>query len=96
MHIALAEILAQNKGRTVRNLPKGLSKAKGEPQARATRGSGNLERKTMSRRTETAYNAWSPGKPAQYVKTRDIIVLNGFKQAVEEWVSKLGENEKDG
>lgn len=30
-----------------------------------------LERKTMSRRTETAYKAWSPGKPAQHVEAQD-------------------------
>ncbi len=25
----------------------------------------------MSRRTETAYKAWSPGKPAQHVEAQD-------------------------
>jgi len=60
----LTQVLAENKGGTVRDRPKGLSKAKCEPQARATKGSGNLECKTMSRRTETAYKAWSPGKSA--------------------------------
>jgi len=48
-----------------------LSKAKGEPQARATIGSGYMERKTMSRRTETAYKGWSQGKPAQHVEAQD-------------------------
>ena len=51
--------------------------AEGEPQARATFGSGHMECKTMSRRTETAYKAWSPGKPAglpfrvQHVEAQD-------------------------
>ena len=71
MHTALAEVLAENKGGTARNRLKGLSKAKGEPQARVTKGNGNLERKTMSRRTETAYKAWFPGKPAQHVEAQD-------------------------
>jgi hypothetical protein len=45
MDIALAEVLAENKGGTVRNRLKGLSKAKGEPQARVTKGKGNLSAK---------------------------------------------------
>ena len=64
MHVALTEVLAENKGGTARDRLKGLNKAKGEPQARATKGSGHMECKTMSQRTETAYKAWSPGKPA--------------------------------
>ena len=44
----------------------GWSKAKGEPKARATARSGNLERKAMSRRTEMAYKAQFPGKLAQH------------------------------
>ena len=51
--------------------PKGLSKAKGEPQARVTKGNGYMECKTMSRRTETAYKAWSLGKSAQHDKALD-------------------------
>ena len=55
----------------MRNRPKGLSKAKGEPQARVTAGNGNLECKTMSRRTEIAYKAWSSSKSAQHDKALD-------------------------
>ena len=49
---------------------KGWSKAEGEPQARATERSGNLECKAMSRRTETAYKAKFLGKLAQHNKAQ--------------------------
>ena len=64
---------------------KGWSKAEGEPQARATERSGNLECKAMSRpvcvqrtgrRTEIAYKAESLGKLAQHneaLGSRDTV-----------------------
>jgi hypothetical protein len=55
----------------VRKGLKGWSEVQGEPQARATKGSGNPERKAMSRRTETAYKAQSPGKSAPHDKALD-------------------------
>jgi hypothetical protein len=64
----MTEILAEGKGGAARTRPKDLSQAKGEPQARATQRSDNPERKAMSRRTETAYKAQSPGKLAQHNK----------------------------
>ncbi|MBC8431122.1 MAG: hypothetical protein H8D96_04310 [Desulfobacterales bacterium] len=36
-----------------------------------TKGSGNPERKAMSRRTETAYKAQSPGKSAPHDEAPD-------------------------
>ena len=69
----------------MRDRPKGLSNAKGEPQARVTAGNGNFECKTMSRRTEIAYRAWFSGKSAQHDKTKGFVkqgILQGvsFKQ----------------
>ncbi len=61
----LTKVLAEGKGVSVRKGLKGWSEAQGEPQARTTKGSGNPERKAMSRRTETAYKAQSPGELAQ-------------------------------
>jgi hypothetical protein len=66
----LTKVLAEGKGVSVRNGLKGWSEAKGEPQARVTKGSGNPERKAMSRRTETAYKARSPGKFTQHKKAQ--------------------------
>jgi len=60
--LSLTQVLAENKGGTVRDSSKGLSEAKVEPKARATTGSGNMEPKTMGRQTETEYKAQSPGK----------------------------------
>ena len=31
----------------------------------------------MSRRTETAYKAWSPGKAAQHVEAQDTCLVTG-------------------
>ena len=44
----LTKVLAEGKGGIVRDRLKGWSKAEGEPQARATGRSGNLECKAMS------------------------------------------------
>ena len=44
----------------------GWNEVEGERDTRATERSGNLECKFMSRRTETAYKAQSPGKSAQH------------------------------
>jgi hypothetical protein len=55
----------------VRKGLKGWSEAQGEPQARTTKGSGNPECKAMSRRTETAYKAQSPGESAQHNEVPD-------------------------
>jgi hypothetical protein len=62
----MAKTLADGKGVAARHHLKDLSQAKGEPQARAIAGSGNPECKALSRRTETAYKAPSPGKLAQH------------------------------
>jgi len=67
----LTKVLADGKGVSVRKGLKGWSEAQGEPQARATKGSGNPECKAMSRRTETAYKAQSPGKSAPHDKALD-------------------------
>jgi len=44
----LTKVLAEGKGVSVRKGLKGWSEAQGEPQARATKGSGNPECKAMS------------------------------------------------
>ena len=67
----LTKVLADGKGVSVRKGLKGWSEAQGEPQARATKGSGNPKCKAMSRRTETAYKAQSPGKSAPHDKALD-------------------------
>jgi len=67
----LTKVLADGKGVSVRKGLKGWSEAQGEPQARATKGSGNPECKAMSRRTETAYKAQSPGELAQHNEAPD-------------------------
>ncbi|MBW2075788.1 MAG: hypothetical protein JRI58_13775 [Deltaproteobacteria bacterium] len=50
----MTQILAEGKGGTARDRLEGLSEAKGEPEARATKRSGNPERKAMSRRKRGA------------------------------------------
>jgi len=67
----LTKVLADGKGVSVRKGLKGWSEAEGEPQARGTKGSGNPECKVMSRRTETAYKAQSPGELAQHNEAQD-------------------------
>jgi len=67
----LTKVLTEGKGVSVRKGLKDWSEAQGEPQARATKGSGNPKRKAMSRRTETAYKAQSPGESAQHDETLD-------------------------
>jgi len=44
----LTKVLAEGKGVSVRKGLKDWSEARGEPQARTTKGSGNPERKAMS------------------------------------------------
>ncbi len=93
--LSLTQVLADNKGGTARDRPKGLSIAKGESQARVTAGNGPLERKTMSRRTETAYKAWSPGESAQHDKAHDGVrrvkqfIGQGYTVAVDTDLSKM-------
>jgi hypothetical protein len=67
----LTKVLADGKGVSVRKGLKGCSEAQGEPRARATKGSGNPECKAMSRRTEKAYKAQSPGELAQHNEAPD-------------------------
>ncbi len=63
----VAKVLAESKGESARvGLKDSERSGEHEPSARATAGSGNLEYKTMSRRTEMAYKAESPGKSAQH------------------------------
>ena len=68
----LTKVLADGKGVSVRKGLKGWSEAQGEPKARGTKGSGNPECKTMSRRTETAYKVQFPGELAQHNEAQEL------------------------
>ena len=76
----LAEVLAEGKGGIVRDRLKGSKRSENhEPTARATAGSGNPECKAMSRRTEMAYKAKSPGKSAPFDSAQGALSLpNGY------------------
>ncbi len=65
MVVIIDTSISQKQGRNREGPSEGLERSGRRANARATERSGNPECKAMSRRTETAYKAQSPGELAQ-------------------------------